>query len=206
MSDEQLDERFFRLATEVAGDPTRLPALFPAVGRLVGRGPTDPGDPDGLRVPRIEDRARAALVAAVAASSRLSHAELAMMLTELYEDGDADEKRGVLRALDDVLDTLGLLGLVEDGLRSNDPRLVAAAMGRYADRHLGADGWRHGVLKCLFVGVPLDAVAAWTGRVDDELARMTAAFVAERESAGRTVPEDARRILALNPRAAEGER
>ena len=198
-------ERLFPLAAEVAADPTRLRVLFPAVGRLVGRGPTDPDDPEGLRVPRIEDRARAALVAAVAASSRLAPTELTIMLTELYEDGDGDEKRAVLRALDDV-DIPGLLGLVEDGLRSNDPRLVAAAMGRYADRHLGADVWRHGVLKCLFVGVPLDAVAAWTGRVDDELARMTAAFVAEREAAGRPVPEDARRILALYRPHPEGER
>ena len=48
--------------------------------------------------------------------------------------------------------------LLLDALRTNDVRLVAAAMGPHA-RRLSPHDWRHGVLKCLFVGVPLADVA-----------------------------------------------
>ena len=88
--------------------------------------------------------------------------------------------------------------LVEDALRTNDPRLVAAAMGGYAARRLPDSPWRHGVLKCLFMEVPLDAVAGWERRADAELTRMTRAFVAERAAAGRAIPDDAIRLTERN--------
>ncbi|GAB2917868.1 EboA domain-containing protein [Streptomyces mayteni] len=223
MTTPAAEARLAELVTRVTEQPNRLPALFPAVARLVGRGPTDPEDRGGLLTLRVEDEARVALLAAAAGSGRLDADQLAALTTELYEDGDGDERRAVLRALDrlDALDPRVGRRLVEDALRSNDPRLIAAAMGRFAARHLGADAWRHGVLKCLFVGVPLAAVTDWAARVDSELVRMTADFTAEREAAGRTVPEDARRILASprpgqdtpehsedpeHPKAREGER
>lgn len=91
------------------------------------------------------------------------------------------------------------LPLVEDALRTNDTRLVAAALGPYAARHLDAHNWRHAVLKCLFTGVPVDAVAglAERARADAELARMLGDHAEERTAAGRPVPEDLRRVLAL---------
>ena len=56
-----------------------------------------------------------------------------------------------------------------DALRTNDTRLVAAALGPYAAAHLDGHGWRQGVVKCVFMGVPLDAVADLDERADDEL-------------------------------------
>ncbi|WP_243761512.1 EboA domain-containing protein [Streptomyces sp. YIM 98790] len=198
------------LLAEVRAAPERIAVLFPAVARTAGRGPTDPADPGGLRTPRVEDRARAVLLVAAARAGRWPAARLAEEVTALYRYGDADEKRAVLRALDplddpDTMDggaePLGDAGLplVTDALRTNDPRLVAAALGPYAARRLPPPAWRQAVLKCLFTGVPLDAVAGWTDRADGELARMTADYAAEREAAGRPVPPDARRILALFP-------
>jgi hypothetical protein len=184
-------ERLARLADEVRADPSRIAVLFPAVARRVARGPADPADPDGLLTPRLEDAARAELLRAAAPD--------ADELADLYRYGDADEKRAVLRALPALtLDPAdAAVPLLADALRTNDPRLIAAALGPYAARHLGAPAWRDGVLKCLSTGVPLDAVAALAERAatDPELARMAAAFRDERLAAGRPVPPDVRRLL-----------
>ncbi|MDT0613193.1 EboA domain-containing protein [Streptomyces lancefieldiae] len=120
-------------------------------------------------------------------------------LTRVYSQGTADERRAVLHALPHLVPGPDALPLVEDALRTNDTRLVAAALGPYAARHLDAHQWRQAVLKCLFTGVPVDHVAdlARRARADTELARMLADYAAERTAAGRTVPEDLHRVLAL---------
>ncbi|MBR7679119.1 EboA domain-containing protein, partial [Streptomyces daliensis] len=78
-----------------------------------------------------------------------------------YEHGSAEERRAVLRALPHLPFAArpDALPLVEDALRANDTSLVAAAVGPYGAAHLDPHAWRHAVLKCLFTGVPLEAVA-----------------------------------------------
>ncbi|WP_371101456.1 EboA domain-containing protein, partial [Streptomyces sp. PU_AKi4] len=125
-------------------------------------------------------------------------------LTRVYFQGTADERRAVLHALPHLVpDGPDALPLVEDALRTNDTRLVAAALGPYAARHLDAHAWRHAVLKCLFTGVGLDHVAdlARRARGDGELARMLGDYAAERTAAGRAVPGDLHRALALTESA-----
>ncbi|MFM9590941.1 EboA domain-containing protein [Streptomyces scabiei] len=120
-------------------------------------------------------------------------------LTRVYRQGTADERRAVLHALPHLVPGPEALPLVEDALRTNDTRLLAAALGLYGARHLTPHSWRHAVLKCLFTGVRVDEVADLTGRArgDTELARMLRAFAEERTAAGRPVPEDLHRVLAL---------
>ncbi|MEV4945370.1 EboA domain-containing protein [Streptomyces sp. NPDC053755] len=120
-------------------------------------------------------------------------------LTRLYRHGAAPERRAVLLALPSLVTGPETVPLVEDALRSHDTTLVSAALGPYAAAHLPPHVWRHGVLKCLFTGVPLDAVAglAHRARGDGELARMLTDYAAERSAAGRPVPEDLHRVLAL---------
>ncbi|MEE1753988.1 EboA domain-containing protein [Streptomyces sp. SP18CS02] len=120
-------------------------------------------------------------------------------LARLYHQGTAAERRAVLLALPSLVPGPQALPLVEDALRTNDTRLVAAAVGPYAAAHLDAHSWRHAVLKCLFTGVPVDAVAALgeRARADAELARMLSDYAAERTAAGRPVPDDLPRVLAL---------
>ncbi|CAM5699126.1 hypothetical protein SGRIM128S_09753 [Streptomyces griseomycini] len=124
-------------------------------------------------------------------------------LTRVYQQGTADERRAVLHALPHLVPGPEALPLVEDALRTNDTRLLAAALGPYAARHLDAHAWRHAVLKCLFTGVGLDRVAdlARRARGDGELARMLTDYAAERTAAGRPVPEDLHRVLALTESA-----
>ncbi|MFG2352101.1 EboA domain-containing protein [Streptomyces sp. NPDC048521] len=120
-------------------------------------------------------------------------------LTRVYRQGTAAERRAVLLALPHLVPGADAIPLVEDALRTNDTRLIAAAVGPYAARHLDAHGWRHAVLKCLFTGVPVDAVAglAERARADTELARMLGDFAAERTAADRPVPSGLYRVLAL---------
>ncbi|WP_189934456.1 EboA domain-containing protein [Streptomyces sulfonofaciens] len=119
--------------------------------------------------------------------------------TRLYTQGSAAERRAVLAALPYLTDGPGGLPLVEDALRTNDTRLVAAAVGPYAAAHLDPHGWRHAVLKCLFTGVPVGAVAGLAARAegDAELARMLGDYAEERRAAGRPVPDDLYRVLDL---------
>jgi hypothetical protein len=120
-------------------------------------------------------------------------------LSRVYFQGTADERLAVLHALPRLVPGPDALPLVEDALRTNDTRLLAAAVGPYGARHLDPHGWRHAVLKCLFTGVPVDAVADLErrARADAELARMLRDYAAERTAAGRAVPEDLHRVLTL---------
>jgi L-ribulose-5-phosphate 3-epimerase len=176
---------------KIRNDPACIRSLLPAAGREVGRVPLCPqDDPQGLVCGTVDDAARAELLRAV------SPGALSAELPELYRYGDDAEKRGVLRALPslDIAPEIGL-PLILDALRANDIRLVAAAMGDYAAVYLDQHSWRHGVLKCVFVGVPLDAVARWSERVDAELRRMVTDYAEECRAAGRVVPADVHRLL-----------
>ncbi|MBL3803480.1 EboA domain-containing protein [Streptomyces diastaticus] len=127
-------------------------------------------------------------------------------LTRLYREGSGAERRAVLDALTLVVPGPEAVPLVEDALRANDTGIVAAAVGPYAARHLDAHPWRHAVLKCLFTGVPLTAVAGLAERAagDGELDRMLADFAEERAAAGRAVPADLTAARALTGAAPTG--
>lgn len=182
----------------VAAEPARIAELFPAAGRAVGRDPVAPDeDPLGLVHGTSDDRAREELLGALLAA--LPPQDAARVVDELYRYGDDAERRGVLRGLSaadpDAEPVVAAgLALVADALRTNDPRLVAAAMGPFGALHLDQHAWRHGVLKVLFMGVPLAAVADVDRRADDELARMAAALVAERRAASRPITDDMNRL------------
>ncbi|MFB7590708.1 EboA domain-containing protein [Streptomyces sp. NPDC056169] len=120
-------------------------------------------------------------------------------LTRLYHHGAAAERRAVLLALPSLVPGPEAVPLVEDALRTHDTTLVAAALGPYAATHLTSHAWRHALLKCLFTGVPLIGVAGLSERSagDAELARMLADHAAELTAAGRPLPADLPRVLAL---------
>jgi hypothetical protein len=189
--DDGARERWHALRDEVAADPARLGRVFPATARRTGRGPL-PGT-DGVL---LEDAVRVELVAL--AASRIESDALLDELRELYRYGDSDEKRAVLQALNGieaaVEGALDGTDIVLDALRTNDTRLVAAAMGPHSDR-LDDDSWRQGVLKCLFTGVPVASVTGLARRADRQLAEMVQRYQREREAAGRDVPLDVQVVL-----------
>jgi hypothetical protein len=183
----------------VRTEPAAIRTIFPAVGRNVGREPLRPeADPQGLVYGTVDDLARTRLLAVLA--DVLPPSKIAAEVAELYRYGDDAERRGVLRGLSALPETSVQAGLdiVADALRANDIRLVAAALGGFAATHLDQHSWRHGVLKCLFVGVPLAAVVELERRTDAELLRMVADYADERRAAGRDVPADAERLLEVS--------
>jgi len=178
-----LDSLRDALGPRIAGDlrrgPTAVAAIFPAAGRRYGREPLT----DGWTT---DEAARALLLATVPADE----------VAEIYRYGDPAEKLAVLKALPLLPIGDAAVPLLEDALRTNDTRLVAAALGPYSDR-LDQETWRQAVLKCVFMGVPLAGVHRLAERTDPELLAMLRAFALERHAAGRDLPPDALALLAL---------
>lgn len=173
---------------QVASDPTSIERHFPAAARTAAR---EGGDGDATRE---------ALLLAIPGSA----AYVVDVVSRVYEHGDPAERRAVLLALPalDAPDRVarigdGALPIVRDALRTNDTRLVAAALGPYAADHLDDDAWRQAVLKVIFMGIPIEQVAGLAERADAELGRMVRDYAAERTAAGRAVPLDAQTVLAL---------
>ena len=185
---------------QVARDPASITLLFRDAGRRVGRRAMDPvSDRTGSIAGTTADVARARLILALAAPEP---EQLGQRLASLYREGDSEERVGVLHGLGELQDA-GLvsdevaaagLGLIRDALRANEPRLVAAAMGKFASCHLPQHEWRHGVIKLVFMQVPLAAVDGLDRRHDGELERMARDLVNERRSAGRPIPDDLRML------------
>ncbi|MGW7487751.1 EboA domain-containing protein [Streptomyces sp. NPDC054786] len=172
--------------TPAADSPPPWEMRFASAGRYCTR-PGPPYEPD----PEAAEAARVLLLCTARAD--------APTVTRLSLHGTAAERCAVLLALPHLALGPAAKPLVEDALRTNDTRLVAAAVGPYAARHLDAHTWRHAILKCLFTGVPVAAVAglAQRARGDTELARMLGDYARERTAAGRALPDDLHRVLAL---------
>ncbi|MFK3983909.1 EboA domain-containing protein [Micromonospora sp. NPDC050397] len=175
-----LDQALERVRTE----PDALGRLFAAAGRRCGRAPL-------TRAPgwTADDAARVLLLTALPADRVVGQVET------LYRYGDAAEKRAVLRALPWLPVGASAVPLLHDAIRTNDTRLVAAALGPYA-AHLDPASWRQAVLKCVFMEVPLAVVDRLDERADGELEIMLAGLDEERRAAGRTIPADASALLA----------
>ncbi|MFY1637058.1 EboA domain-containing protein [Solwaraspora sp. WMMB335] len=178
--------------SRVAADPASLPVLFATAGRRCGRG-------ELVAVPgwHADEAARTLLLVTVAETG--STAELVAAATDCYQQGDGAERRAVLKALPLLPVGEQAVPLLHDAIRTNDTRLLAAALGPYA-RHLAQPMWRQAVLKCVFTGVPLTVVHDLDARADAELGVMLAGLYTERTAAGRTLPDDALALLArLSP-------
>jgi hypothetical protein len=184
-------------AAEVEADPAAVRTRFPMAGRKAGRAPLDPdASPDDVHAWTIDDAARTLLLVALGDGVE---AELA----DLYRFGDAAERRGLLRALPYLPVGDRATEIVDDAIRANDTRLVAAALGPYATEHLDDAAYDQAVLKCVFIGVPIAPLDALPARATAETARMLAAFVHERVAAGRDIPAEVWDVIDRNPPAEE---
>lgn len=178
----------------VAKDPGAIATLFPAVGRKMGRTSLDPGAvPSGdLHAWTLDDAGRTLLLLATGEHARAE-------IHNLYRYGDAAERRAVLRALQFLSVGDSARPLVEDALRTNDTRLVAAALGPYAFEHLDDETLAQAVLKCVFIGVPISPLRGLEQRTTPDLSRMLAGYVHERIAAGRDVPAEVWTIIDVHP-------
>ena len=185
----------------VRADPSSIRVRFPAAARTIARTAAGHGD---LGRFRAEDQVRLRLLETFAEVTSDQEA-LVQEVETLYRYGDTDERRAVLLSLSHLPIGDRAIEMVRDALRSNDPRLVVAALGDYGHQHLDAPAWRQGVLKCLFMGIPLDLISGLSTRFDQTLRDMVAAYAQERTAAGRAVPADAQRILDSSSDSTETE-
>jgi len=179
-------------------DPQTVAVAFPAVGRRLGRGPLEPGrSPVDLHAWTVDDAGRTLLLLSLGERVRGE-------LRHLYDHGDAAERRGVLRALPylPIGDDVGV-PIVEDALRTNDTRLVAAAMGPYALERLTDEALGQAVLKCVFVGVPISPIEGLERRATPGMSRMLAGYAHERIAAGRDITPEVWPFIEKHP--PEGE-
>ena len=172
----------------VRAEPDAAPRLFARTARTLGRDPL-PGLPQWT----AGAAGRVLLLAALAEAP-----DGADRIVALYQQGDPAERLAVLRALPLLPIGPAASFVLHDALRTNDTRLVAAAMGPYA-RHLDDATWRQGVVKCVFMGIPLTAVDRLDERADAELAAMLQGLADERGAAGRDMPADALALLDRIP-------
>lgn len=197
-----------RLASHLSGaarawldQATAEAGVAAAASQVPGQGPSAQGGVPTWELRFAEAARRCGPDHADAARVLILHTAAAdpETLTRVYAQGTAAERRAVLHSLPHLVPGPEALPLVEDALRANDTRLVAAAVGPYAAEHLAPHDWRHAVLKCLFTGVPVEAVTDLARRAhgDAELARMLGDYANERTAAGRPVPSDLHRVLAL---------
>ena len=177
-AEEALAERLDRIRR----DPTSIRTMFPALAREVAR----------------DDAVRIEALAVLGETLADDQPRLLAEVRDLYRFGDGDERRAVLLSLHLLPVGDGARDLVDDALRTNDTRLVAAAVGAYGARVLDDAAWRQAVLKCLFTGVPLIAVHGLDARVDDDLIAMVSAYAHERRAAGRQIPADVHTLLDRN--------
>jgi hypothetical protein len=181
----------------IEADHATVRTRFPMVGRKAGRGPLDPdASPDDVHAWTVDDAARTLLLLALGD-------EVEAELRDLYRFGDAAERRGLLRALPYLPVGDRVMDIVDDAIRTNDTRLVAAALGPYATEHLDDAAYDQAVLKCVFIGVPIAPLDGLPVRATAETARMLAAFVHERVAAGRDIPAEVWDVIDRHPPADE---
>jgi hypothetical protein len=181
----------------IEADPATVRTRFPMAGRKAGRGPLDPdASPDDVHAWTVDDAARTLLLLALGDGVEAE-------LRDLYRFGDAAERRGLLRALPYLPVDDRVMDIVDDAIRTNDTRLVAAALGPYATEHLDDAAYDQAVLKCVFIGVPIAPLDGLPVRATAGTARMLAAFVHERVAAGRDIPAEVWDVIDRHPPADE---
>lgn len=180
--DEGQQQWLAQATATVAVDHAAVARLFPTASRALGRAELV----DGASSPwtwTTDEAGRALILTALPDQARDA------ALRELYRYGDRHERAAVLRALDVLPAARVAQELVPDALRTNDPRLVAAALSPTGLAVLDERELVQAVLKCVFMGLDLARLPLPEQRVTPSLSRALAGYALERVTAGRSVPQ-----------------
>jgi hypothetical protein len=193
-------------AAEVRAQRGRLPVLFPALPRKLGRDSLRAGmaEYSGARVDldawRRCDAGACLLLAAVAATP----AELG----SLYAHGDLEERTMLLRSLALLPIGPATVQLFSEVQRTNIVAHVEAAVcdSDLLARTIGTEGFgvpegNRLLLKLAFLDLPLHRSFGVERHANAELSRMLQDLATEREAAGRSVWRDTCRLIGRAPTA-----
>lgn len=125
-------------------------------------------------------------------------------LEGLHAHADMGEQMALYKALPLLAHPERHAGRAAEGLRSNMRTLFDAVAldNPYPAEQLKDPAFNQLVLKALFVEAPLYRVLGLPARANTDLTRMLLQYAAERQAAGRRVPVELWRVLALDDGAA----
>ena len=123
------------------------------------------------------------------------------LLEKTYFQGDAEERRMVLRTLPFTSDGAAAIRLMEEAHRTNDEVLFESGTldSDLASRKLDDAAFNRVVMKCAFMGLPKERLLGWETRGNDALSLMLFDFMTEREAAGRPPWADTFAVCRLAP-------
>ncbi|MAG55047.1 MAG: hypothetical protein CMJ83_02025 [Planctomycetes bacterium] len=120
-------------------------------------------------------------------------------LEKLYFQGDAEERRMVLRALPFIESGATVCRLMAEAHRTNDEVIFESGNldSDLVTRLLDDDAYNRVVLKCAFMAAPKERLLGWETRGNPALSEALFDFMTEREAAGRPIWPDTAAICAL---------
>jgi hypothetical protein len=187
-----------------ASDPASLALSFAVCSRKLGTAPIALTDAEQRAIEEagiawltthasLDELARIRLVIASATG------DSAARLGEWFRQGDNGEKRAVLRALSLMPQPSLHVEVGATACRSSVQSVFEAICceNPYPAAHFADLAFNQMVLKALFTDVLLERIHGLDARRNAELARMAAGYASERTAAGRSVPADIGRVLAV---------
>lgn len=134
----------------------------------------------------VDQAARTRLVLALPASTP---EQLLEVLDQLFAGGSVDELVALYQALPLLPHPEAHVWRAREGMRTNMKSVFCgvAHHNPYPAEQLDEGSWNQLVLKCLFIGVPLDPVLGLDRRANPALARMLLDYAHERWAAKRPV-------------------
>jgi hypothetical protein len=182
-----------------AADEWHLSMALGLATRKVGRGMLRLGD-DDVRAARATREAwqpefwssdEAARVALLLASHRGDDRAFAARLERLCATAEVTEHTAYLKGFAVFPAPQLIYSRAREGVRSAVQPLFEAIACRnpYPRDYFDQDAWNQMVVKCVFIGSPLETVVGLRERKNAELVRMLEDLIAERRSAGRVIPQ-----------------
>jgi hypothetical protein len=192
-----LDAEMERL--RASGDERRIPVALGLAARKVGRnelacGAGEIAAADQLRSgwqPQWWSTDEAARVLLLLATHRGDDRGFAERVDRLCATAEVSELVGVLKGFAVFPAPTLLVGRAREGVRSSMQPVFEAIACRnpYPLDYFDEAAWNQMVVKCVFMGAPIETVNGLVARRNPELIQMLADLVAERRAAGRPMPQ-----------------
>jgi hypothetical protein len=180
-------------------DERRLPITLGLVGRKVGRKELAVDASDVAAAGQLRPRWQpqwwgtdeAARVAILLATHQGDDQAFAARVERLCTTAEITEHVGILKGFAVFPAPKLLCDRAREGVRSSmQPVFEAiACLNPYPFDYFDEAAWNQMVVKCVFVGAPIDTISGLLERRNPELIRMLADLVAERRSASRPVSQ-----------------
>jgi len=189
-------------------DERRLAIALGMTGRRVGRMDLAP-PPDEIAAaeklrprwqPQLWGTDEAARIALVLATHRGDDESFAARVDRLCATGELTEQVAYLKGFAIFPAAHALRGRAREAVRSSIAPVFEAIACRnpYPHDYFDESAWNQMVVKCVFSGLPIEAIVGLRERRNPELVAMLRDLVSERTAAGRAIPDEVHRYIQTN--------